>query len=179
MAVDTGDYRVNAEVDSRIISLWGSTIFNSGLFWPVMNWFGRYVIAMGSNSEAARLAGLNVGKMTVAIYAICGFFCALAGIILCARNNSAQPAAAATYAFDSITAIVLGGVSISGGRGKITGAIAGVVFIGILNNALILMGINEYYKEVFKGAILIVAVALDAIELKNKKAVLTSVSAKR
>jgi ribose/xylose/arabinose/galactoside ABC-type transport system permease subunit len=66
--------------------------------------------------------------MTIAIYAMCGFFAAVAGIILCARNNSAQPGAAATYAFDSITAIVLGGVSIQGGRGKITGAIAGVVF---------------------------------------------------
>jgi ribose transport system permease protein len=141
-------------------------------------YFGRYVIALGSNSEAARLAGLNISKLTVSIYAICGFFSAVAGIILCARNNSAQPGAAATYAFDAITAIVLGGISIQGGKGKITGAIAGVVFIGVLNNALILMGINEYYKEVLKGGILIIAVALDGVEVKAKNPALTSSSIK-
>ena len=86
-----------------------------------------------------------------------------------ARANSAQPTAASNYAFDTMTAVVLGGVSIMGGRGKVGGAVAGVIFIGVLDNALVLMGINEYYKEVFKGIILLMAVALDAVEVKTKE----------
>lgn len=137
-------------------------------------YFGRYIYALGSNAEAAHLAGVNVGKMRIAISAICGFFTAVACILMTARANSAQPTAASNYAFDTMTAVVLGGVSIMGGRGRVGGAVAGVIFIGVLDNALVLMGINEYYKEVFKGIILIIAVALDQIEVKTKKNVVTS-----
>ena len=77
-----------------------------------------------------------------------------------------------------MTAVVLGGVSIMGGRGKVGGAVAGVIFIGVLDNALVLMGINEYYKEVFKGIILLMAVALDAVEVKTKKNVIAADAAK-
>lgn len=132
-------------------------------------YFGRYVYALGSNQEAARLAGININRMKVAIFAICGFFSSIACVLMTARANSAQPTAAENYAFDTMTAVVLGGVSIQGGRGKVGGAVAGVIFIGILNNALVLMGINEYYKEVFKGIILLIAVALDAVEIKTKR----------
>lgn len=135
-------------------------------------YFGRHIVALGSNEEAARLAGVNTNKMKIINFALCGFFTSIASIIMLSRTNSAQPAAGGTYAFDCMTAVVLGGVSITGGRGKVTGALAGVVFIGVLNNALILMGINEYWKEVLKGIILIAAVALDHIEVKTKRPVI-------
>lgn len=141
-------------------------------------YFGRYVYAMGSNMEAARLAGLNIDRMRVAMFAICGFFASVACVLMTSRANSAQPTAAENYAFDTMTAVVLGGVSIMGGRGKVGGAVAGVIFIGILDNALVLMGINEYYKEVFKGIILLIAVALDAIQVKAKKNVIAADAAK-
>ena len=141
-------------------------------------YFGRYVYAMGSNAEAARLAGLNIDRMRIAIFAICGFFTSIACVLMTARANSAQPTAASNYAFDTMTAVVLGGVSIMGGRGKVGGAVAGVIFIGVLDNALVLMGINEYYKEVFKGIILLMAVALDAVEVKTKKNVIAADAAK-
>ena len=133
---------------------------------------------MGSNAEAARLAGLNIDRMRIAIFAICGFFTSIACVLMTARANSAQPTAASNYAFDTMTAVVLGGVSIMGGRGKVGGAVAGVIFIGVLDNALVLMGINEYYKEVFKGIILLMAVALDAVEVKTKKNVIAADAAK-
>ena len=135
-------------------------------------YFGRHIYALGSNAEAARLAGVNIDKLRIAVFAICGFFSAIACILMTSRSNSAQPTAASNYAFDTMTAVVLGGVSIQGGRGRVGGAVAGVIFIGVLDNALVLMGINEYYKEVFKGIILLVAVALDAIEVKTKKNVM-------
>lgn len=141
-------------------------------------YFGRYVYTMGSNAEAARLAGLNIDRMRIAIFAICGFFTSIACVLMTARANSAQPTAASNYAFDTMTAVVLGGVSIMGGRGKVGGAVAGVIFIGVLDNALVLMGINEYYKEVFKGIILLMAVALDAVGVKTKKNVIAADAAK-
>ena len=137
-------------------------------------YFGRHVYALGSNAEAARLAGVNIANLRIAVFAICGFFTSIACVLMTARANSAQPTAAENYAFDTMTAVVLGGVSIMGGRGKVSNAVAGVVIIGILDNALVLMGINEYYKEVFKGIILLAAVALDAIEIKTQKGILSS-----
>ena len=117
---------------------------------------------------------MNIANLRIAVFAICGFFTSIACVLMTARANSAQPTAAENYAFDTMTAVVLGGVSIMGGRGKVSNAVAGVVIIGILDNALVLMGINEYYKEVFKGIILLAAVALDAIEIKTQKGILSS-----
>ncbi len=85
------------------------------------------------------------------------------------RVNSAQPAAGATYAFDCMTAAVLGGVSFSGGEGKVSGAVIGVIIIAVLGNALVLMNVNEYYQNVFKGILLIFAVALDNLQIKDKR----------
>lgn len=133
-------------------------------------YFGRHVYAMGGNYEAARLAGINVRRLRVAVYALSGLLTGIASTIMLARTNSAQPSTASTYAFDCMTAAVLGGVSFAGGSGSILGGVMGVIIIGTLENGLILMGVNEYWKEVIKGVILIGAVALDNIERKSKKA---------
>ena len=131
-------------------------------------YFGRYIIALGGNGEAARLAGINVDRLTVIVYAIGGFFTSIGSVVLLSRTNSAQPAAGAGYSFDCITASVLGGVSVQGGKGNIMGAFVGVVFIGVMNNAFILMGLNDSLQDVFKGLILLAAVALDNINVTKK-----------
>lgn len=131
-------------------------------------YFGRYVIALGGNQEAARLAGVDVNRLMVTVYCVSGFFTAIASVILLSRTNSAQPGAGASYAFDCITASVLGGVSVKGGKGNIWGTVVGVIFIGVLNNAFLLMNMNESYQDVFKGIILLIAVALDNMDVGNK-----------
>ncbi|EOS74418.1 MAG: ABC transporter permease [Lachnospiraceae bacterium] len=132
-------------------------------------YFGRYIYATGGNSETARLAGVNIKRLQIIVYAICGFVTAISSLIMLSRVNSAQPAAGATYAFDCMTAAVLGGVSFSGGEGKVSGAVIGVIIIAVLGNALVLMNVNEYYQNVFKGILLIFAVALDNLQIKDKR----------
>lgn len=145
-----------------IIALIASFVLNK-------TYFGRYIYATGGNEETARLAGVNVKLLQVAVYAICGFVTAISSLIMLSRVNSAQAGAGATYAFDCMTAAVLGGVSFSGGEGKVSGAVIGVIIIAVLGNALVLMNVNEYYQNVFKGILLIFAVALDNLQIKNKK----------
>ena len=132
-------------------------------------YFARYLFAMGGNAEAATLAGVNVPKMRILVYALCGFITSIAALIMLSRNNSAQPGAAASYPFDCMTAAVLGGISFTGGEGKISGAIIGVLIIGILNNGLLLMGVDSNWQEVIKGIVLIAAVGLDSLQHRMGK----------
>ncbi len=145
-----------------VIALVGSFILNK-------TYFGRYIYATGGNQETARLAGVNVKLLQVVVYAICGMVTAIASLIMLSRVNSAQASAGSTYAFDCMTAAVLGGVSFSGGEGKVSGAVVGVIIIAVLGNALVLMNVNEYYQNVFKGILLIFAVALDNLQIREKK----------
>ncbi|MDF2613882.1 MAG: ribose transport system permease protein RbsC [Clostridia bacterium] len=135
--------------------------------------FGRTVYGTGGNQEASRLSGVSVKKVKYQIYAIEGILAAAAGIILVSRVNSGQPAAGQSYEMDIITACVLGGVSINGGEGKITGVIVGVLIMGVLTNGMILLNVNEFWQWVVKGAVLILAVALDKISQKYKAKVKT------
>ena len=133
-------------------------------------YFGRYFYAMGGNEEAARLSGLDINRLKVLVYTISGFFAGIAGVILLSRVNSAQPNAGMGYEFDVMTAAVLGGVSIKGGEGKITGVFIGVLIIGVLSNGLILMNVGDYYQNVIKGLVLIMAVAFDSMQhISGKK----------
>lgn len=140
--------------------------------WLLMNktYIGRYVYALGGNKEAARLAGIDVDKLTVAMYAFCGFASAIASLILVGRTNASQPGAGSSYSFDCMTAACLGGVSIRGGEGKISGTIVGVLVLGILDNGLLLLSVNSNAQSVIKGLILLVVVALDSIQIASKKA---------
>jgi len=125
--------------------------------------FGRHVYGVGGNEEAARLSGVNVKSVKYAAYAIAGFTAALAGVVLLSRINSGQPQAGTGYEMDIITAVVLGGVSITGGEGKVVGTIVGVLIMGVLANGMILLNVGDYYQMILKGAVLLVAVGLDQL----------------
>jgi len=133
------------------------------LSWYVLHQtrFGRYVYALGGNENAARLSGLSTVKIKTAVYAVSGFLAALGGIILTARLSSAQPTAGTGYELDAIAAVVLGGTSLSGGSGRIIGTIIGALIIGVLNNALNILGVSSYYQMIAKGAVILLAVLMD------------------
>jgi ribose transport system permease protein len=123
--------------------------------------FGRHVYATGGNPEAASLSGVNVDRVQILVYTLSGFTAAMAGIILTSRLDSAQPTAGAGYELDAITAVVLGGTSLAGGRGWIFGSLLGALLIGVLNNGLNLIGVSAFYQQVIKGSVILLAVLLD------------------
>lgn len=148
--------------------------FAAGAFILVKTYFGRYFYALGGNEEAAELSGIRVNRIKYLVYALSGFFAGVAGIVMLSRANTGQPNAGLGYEFDVITCVVLGGVSVNGGSGKISNVIAGVLIIGVLSNGMILMDISSYMQMVIKGIILLLAVGSDCIQqanlLKVKKA---------
>ena len=129
--------------------------------------FGRRIYGIGGNVETARLSGVNVKRELYKMYMLVGVLGALAGLILTSRINSGQPSSGDGYEMDNITAVVLGGVSVSGGEGKLGKVIIGVVFMGVLANGMMMMNINEYWQRVVKGIVLLLAVAVD-IQAKAK-----------
>ncbi|MCG3728724.1 ribose ABC transporter permease [Vibrio cincinnatiensis] len=135
--------------------------------WYLLNHtrFGRYVYAMGGNESAARLSGINVDRVKIGVYAICGLLSALAGIIVTSRLSSAQPTAGMGYELDAIAAVVLGGTSLMGGKGRIMGTLIGALIIGFLNNALNLLDVTSYYQMIAKAVVILLAVLVDN---KNK-----------
>ena len=124
--------------------------------------FGRRIYATGSNAKCANLVGVNTAKIKVACYSISGFLSALAGLLMISRLDSAQPTLGTGYELDAIAAVALGGTSMSGGRGKVTGTIAGVLIIAVLNNGLNIMDVSSYYQEVIKAIVILVAVLSDS-----------------
>ncbi|PXA73425.1 ribose ABC transporter permease [Vibrio sp. 11986-1-5] len=135
--------------------------------WYLLNHtrFGRYIYAMGGNESAARLSGINVDRVKIGVYAICGLLSALAGIIVTSRLSSAQPTAGMGYELDAIAAVVLGGTSLMGGKGRIMGTLIGALIIGFLNNALNLLDVTSYYQMIAKAVVILLAVLVDN---KNK-----------
>ena len=133
------------------------------VFWFVLGRtvFGRHVYATGGNAEAAKLSGVNIDRVQILVYTVSGAMAALAGVILTSRLDSAQPTAGAGYELDAITAVVLGGTSLAGGRGWIFGTLVGALLIGVLNNGLNLMGVSAFYQQVVKGSVILLAVLLD------------------
>lgn len=140
-----------------------------GAFILNKTYMGRYFYAVGSNEEATRLSGINTGRVRILVYTICGLFSGLAGIIMLGRVSSGQPVAGKGYEMDVLTAIVLGGVSVSGGKGTISGAFIGVLIIGVLSNGMSILSINEYYQLVIKGIVLLLAVIFDSLQLGGGK----------
>lgn len=123
--------------------------------------FGRRVYAVGGNEEASKLSGIRVDRIKIYVYALTGFLAALASLILTSRLNSAQPTAGNMFELDAIAAVVLGGTSLTGGRGWIVGTVIGALIIGVLNNGLNLIGVSSFFQQVVKGAVILVAVLLD------------------
>ena len=123
--------------------------------------FGRHVYATGGNSEAAWLAGIRVHRVLLAVYALCGLCAGLAGVLVASRLNAGYPKAGEFYELDAVTAVVVGGTSLFGGRGSIWGTLAGAFFIGILNNGLNLFHVETYDQLMVKGVVLLAAASLD------------------
>lgn len=123
--------------------------------------FGRAVYATGCNWKCAKLAGINIHRTKIICYAISGFMSALAGLILLSRLSSAQPTLGDGYELDAIAASALGGISMSGGRGKIYGTFIGVLIIAVLNNGMNILGVSSYYQDVVKGIVILIAVLSD------------------
>jgi ribose transport system permease protein len=121
---------------------------------------GRYIYAVGSDSQSARRAGIGVGRVTTAAYAICGSLAAIAGLVLAARLGSGYTGAGAGFELDSIVAVVLGGTALSGGRGGVLGTVAGVVLLALIANMLNLLGISPFTQRVVNGLIIIAAIAI-------------------
>ena len=136
----------------------------------VLNKFtiGRYVYGIGGNEEASRLSGVNVKKIKYFVYSVSGLLSGLAGVVLLARTNSGQPKAGSAYEMDIITAVVLGGVSITGGEGKITRVVAGVLIMGILSNGMIITNVGDYVQRIVQGLVLVAAVAFDCYNQSRK-----------
>ncbi|MFT7434671.1 MAG: ribose/xylose/arabinose/galactoside ABC-type transport system permease subunit [Psychromonas sp.] len=129
--------------------------------------FGRYVYAIGGNEQAAWASGINVSKIKLAAYAICGALSGLAGILLAARISTGQPNSGMGFELDAIAAVVIGGTSTTGGRGTMLGTLIGVLLIGVINNGLDLTNVTSYYQQVIMGLIIIGAVLMDSWSQKS------------
>ncbi|EMA3773590.1 ribose ABC transporter permease [Vibrio cholerae] len=148
------------------VPVWLMVVVFAGA-WYLLNHtrFGRYVYAVGGNESATRLSGINVDRVKIGVYAICGLLAALSGIIVTSRLSSAQPTAGMGYELDAIAAVVLGGTSLMGGKGRIMGTLIGALIIGFLNNALNLLDVSSYYQMIAKAVVILLAVLVDN---KNK-----------
>lgn len=123
--------------------------------------FGRGVYAVGGNEEAARLSSIPIMKIKTFVYIISGFMSALASVILTSRLSSSQPTAGMGFELDAIAAVVIGGTSLVGGKGRIFGTFLGVLIIGVLNNGLNIIGVSAFYQQFIKGMVILFAVILD------------------
>lgn len=168
--ISTG-YEANADIFSKIGNgyflnipipiIIMALVFIVGNFILKNTVMGRHVHALGGNEEATKLSGINVDRVKMFVYGISGLLAALAGILITARLSSAQPTAGTGYELDAIAAVVLGGTSMTGGKGTILRTIIGALIIGILNNALNLMNVSSYYQLLAKGLVILIAVSLD------------------
>lgn len=138
-------------------------IITFAVLWVILHKtsFGRKTYAIGGNEKAAIVSGIKVSRFKIMIYSLAGLFSALAGAILTSRLNSAQPTAGTSYELDAIAAVVLGGTSLSGGRGRIVGTLIGALIIGTLNNGLNLLGVSSFYQMVVKGIVILIAVLIN------------------
>lgn len=132
--------------------------------------FGRHVYAVGGNERAAHLTGLNVTRVKRVVYTLAGMLAGVAGLIVTARLDSAQPNAGLGYELDSIAAVVIGGTSLSGGRGSIWGTMLGCLIIGVLNNGLFLLNVSPFWQQVVKGLVILLAVGIDKMSSRPSDA---------
>jgi ribose transport system permease protein len=123
---------------------------------------GRYIYYVGSNPTAARLSGLNVGRILILVYTVAGLLSGLAAVVLVSRLTSAQSNMGTGWELDAIAAVVIGGTSLAGGEGSVLGSLIGAALMGVIKNALILLGVNVYWQSVVIGIVIVLAVALDA-----------------
>ncbi len=133
--------------------------------------FGRQVYAIGGNERAAELSGIRVNRVKVIVYMISGFCSALGGLVVASQLLAAHPASGETFELNAIAAAVLGGTSLSGGRGTILGTIVGAFVIGVLGDGLVILGVSDFWQTVIKGVVIVLAVALDQFQAGLQKQV--------
>jgi ribose transport system permease protein len=129
--------------------------------------FGRYLYAVGGNERAAKLSGVNVDRVKCLVYLLGGALAGVAGLLATARQNAADPKIGDGYELESIAAVVIGGTSLSGGRGSIIGTVLGCLIIGVLRNGLVLLGVSPDWQLVVKGSVILIAVAIDQLGRKG------------
>lgn len=154
------------DIPNGVLIMFGSAIVAGLILTKTV--IGRYCFAIGSNEEAARLSGVNIVVWKTAIYTISGLFVGVAGVVIAARLNSAQPALGVGYELDAIAAAVIGGTSMSGGEGTIMGTIIGAFIISTLTNGLRIMSVPQEWQIVVTGLIIISAVYVDILRRKNQ-----------
>jgi erythritol transport system permease protein len=147
------------------IPIWLMIVFGAvAAFVAYKTPFGRQVYAIGGNERAAELAGVRVKRVKMLVYVISGFCAAMVGLIVSSQLVAAHPATGETYELNAIAAVVLGGTSLSGGRGSIGGTIIGAFVIGVLSDGLILLGVSEFWQTVIKGVVIVLAVVVDQLQ---------------
>ncbi len=129
---------------------------------------GRYIYAIGGNETAAKLSGIRINRVKIAVYSIGAALAAIGGIIVTSRLDSAQPNAGVSYELDAIAAVVIGGTSLNGGRGSVWGTVIGAVIIGVLNNGLVLLNVSPFWQQVVKGSVILLAVIIDKMGDKKE-----------
>jgi len=139
--------------------------------------FGRHVYAVGGNEDAARLSGIRVNRIKMSTYMFSGFTAALTGLILASQLMASHPATGESYELTTIAAVVLGGTSLSGGRGSVGGSVIGALILGVLNDGLVMVGVSSFWQTVIKGLVVVLAVVIDQYQLrKQNEAALTQQS---
>ncbi|WP_050641140.1 MULTISPECIES: ABC transporter permease [Clostridia] len=128
---------------------------------------GRYIFAVGGNEDAARASGISVKHVKFFVYLYMGALCGIVGLILSARTNTGAPNAGAGYELDAIAAAVIGGTSISGGKGHIAGTVIGMLILGVLSNGLDILNISTYIQQIVKGIVIVLAVLMDIVQTKR------------
>jgi len=140
--------------------------------------FGRHIYAVGGNEDAASLSGIRVNRVKMTTYMFSGFTAALTGLILSSQLMASHPATGESYELTAIAAVVLGGTSLSGGRGSIGGSVIGALILGVLNDGLVMVGVSSFWQTVIKGLVVVLAVVIDQYQLsKQNEAALKQQSA--
>ncbi len=123
--------------------------------------YGKFTYAIGANPLAARVSGIDIGKHLIKVYAVAGLLSGLAGVMLAARAQSAQPGMGVAFELDAIAATVIGGTSLAGGVGRITGTVIGTIILGVVTSGFTFLKVGAYYQEIVKGLIIVAAVVID------------------
>jgi erythritol transport system permease protein len=152
------------------VPIWLMLLFGAvGVFIANKTPFGRRVFALGGNERAAELSGVRINRVKLAVYMISGFCAAMTGLIIASQLLAAHPATGEAFELNAIAAVVLGGTSLSGGRGGVGGTLIGAFVIGVLSDGLVLLGVSEFWQIVIKGIVIILAVVVDQLQQRLQK----------
>ena len=129
--------------------------------------FGRAIYAIGGNQESARLSGINVERVKTLVFVISSMLCGVAGVLLTSKVRSGDPTSAVGWEMDTIAGAIIGGTNMSGGEGNLAGTVVGLLFVGVLSNGMVLLGVNAYMQSVVKGLLIFLAVIINSIQKRN------------